>query len=150
MTAIKILVLFPPAWTDAPQYAEKFIAQKEKEINKKGGIGGLNVAVSMAEIPDSLYDEKLKFSPESDIIISNYTTRFFYHHPDFMDYFPGLFFGTLDPVVPINSERVFDLSDKLLNNRLSLAFFAKAVNSKSIILLQHAELINNDAKRRYR
>ena len=113
--------MFPPAWTDAPQYAEKFIAQKEKEINKRGNWRAKCCCFD-GEIPDSLYDEKLKFSPESDIIISNYTTRFFYHHPDFMDYFPGLFFGTLDPVVPINSERVFDLSDKLLNNRLSLAF----------------------------
>ena len=150
---IKILILIPNLENvekDKIRIAKQFISQTENEINKKGGIGELNIVISMTESPDYVKEKQINFSPEPDIIIGHDEPRWFHYHPNFMNYFPGLFLSKFDPVVPIHSERVFDLTDKLSDNRASLAFFAQALKPKAILFFQHPELITDAAKRRYK
>ena len=147
---ISILVLIhalEEATEEEMRALNKFALQTEEKINKRGGIGGLNINISLEPAPDLSKKEQIIFFQKPDIIIGA-GGRWFDQSPDFMDYFPGLLFGDFDPVIPIRSERVFDLADNL-DNRAKLAFFASEFKPESILLCQHAELINNNSKKRY-
>ena len=69
---IKILILIPNLENvekDKIRIAKQFISQTENEINKKGGIGELNIVISMTESPDYVKEKQINFSKEANKII---------------------------------------------------------------------------------